>query len=307
MNHASKVQRMTETSPRAAAFAAAAVGVQVGAAIVATRFVIQESDPLSLAFLRYGIGVLCLLPFAATRPWPRIAMPHLPMIALLGTLQFAVVVYLLNVSLQFIASAPSALLFTTFPLMTMVIAALIGRETLTLAKVVGVCLTIVGVGAVLGTEAISGFAGGDSVLGASAALGAALAGALCSVFYAPYLRRYSALSLGVVAMFASVLALAAALLLQGGAQRLAGVFGSISSGGWLAIAFIGASSGIGYFLWLWALARASPTRVTIFLSLSPVTAALLGALALGESLTWSILIGTTLVVAGLFAAFRPEV
>ena len=196
--------------------------MQVGAAIVATRFVIQESDPLSLAFLRNSIGVLCLLPFAATRPWPRIASRHLPMIALLGTLQFAVVVYLLNVSLEFIASAPSALLFTTFPLMTMVIATLIGREALTRAKTLGVCLTIVGVGAVLGTEAMSGFGGGGSLLGAIAALGAALAGALCSVFYAPYLRRYSALSLGVVAMFASVLALAAALFLQGWRRETGG-------------------------------------------------------------------------------------
>lgn len=306
MNRVPTAQGGTEGSSPAAAFAAGAVGVQVGAAIVATRFVIQESDPLSLAFLRYGLGVLCLLPFAATRPWPRISLRHLPIIALLGILQFAVVVYLLNVSLQFIASAPSALLFTTFPLMTMVIAALIGREALTRPKVLGVCLTILGVAAVLGVEAIAGFAGRGNLLGALAALGAALAGALCSVFYAPYLRRYSALSLGVVAMFASVLALAAALVLQGGFGSLVGAFLSISTGGWLAVAFIGASSGIGYFLWLWALARASPTRVTIFLSLSPVTAAVLGAVVLREPLTWSILAGTALVIAGLFFAFRPQ-
>lgn len=190
--------------------------------------------------------------------------------------------------------------------MTMVIAALIGRESLTQAKIVGVCLTILGVGAVLGTQAISDFAGSGSVLGAIAALGAALAGALCSVFYAPYLQRYSALSLGVVAMFASVLALAAALFFDAGVAGLERAFSSISRGGWLAVAFIGASSGIGYFLWLWALARASPTRVTIFLSLSPVTAALLGALALGEALTWSILAGTALVITGLYVALRSQ-
>lgn len=294
---------MSETAPaRLAGFAAAAVGIQVGAAIVATRFVIQETDPISLAFLRYSIGVLCLLPFVALRPWPRIAWAHLPMIALLGVLQFAVVIYLLNVSLQFIASAPSALLFTTFPLMTMVIAALLGREALSGAKALGVCLTIAGVGAVLGAKALGGFQGGGSLLGALAALGAAFAGALCSVFYAPYLRRYSALSLGLVAMFASVLALGAALLLDSGVPS----FGNISQVGWFAVLFIGASSGIGYFLWLWALARASPTRVTIFLSLSPVTAALLGAVVLGEPLSWSILTGTALVVAGLVVAFRPQ-
>ena len=47
---------------RLAILAAAAVGVQVGAAIVATRFVIGQTGPASLALLRYAIGFLCLLP-----------------------------------------------------------------------------------------------------------------------------------------------------------------------------------------------------------------------------------------------------
>ena len=45
-------------------------------------------------------------------------------------------------------------------------------------------------------------------------------------------------------------------------------------GGWLAILFIGVSSGVGYYLWLFALRHATPTRVTVFLALSPLTAAL---------------------------------
>jgi hypothetical protein len=43
-----------------AVLAAAATGVQVGSAIVATRFVIDQTDPVTLAFLRYLIG-FCLL------------------------------------------------------------------------------------------------------------------------------------------------------------------------------------------------------------------------------------------------------
>lgn len=300
MNEALAASGAARPVARMAGLAAAAVGVQVGAAIVASRFVILQTDPLTLAFLRYGIGVLCLLPFVLSRPWPRLAWRHLPIIGLLGILQFAVVVYLLNVSLQYIASAKSALLFTTFPLMTMAIAALLGREALSGAKTLGVCLTIVGVAAVLGPEAVSGFAEPGLLLGTLAALGAAFAGALCSVLYAPYLKRYPALALGLVAMFASVLALGAALLLRDTQLTLP----TISAAGWAAVAFIGASSGIGYFLWLWALGRASPTRVTIFLALSPVTAALLGASLLGEALTWSISIGTALVIAGLVVAFR---
>ncbi len=39
----------------------------------------------------------------------------------------------------------------------------------------------------------------------------------------------------------------------------------ITPAGWLAVGFIGVSSGVGYWLWLWALTNATPTRVTVFL------------------------------------------
>jgi hypothetical protein len=42
--------------------AAAATGILVGSAIVATRFVIDQTAPASLALLRYVIGFCCLLP-----------------------------------------------------------------------------------------------------------------------------------------------------------------------------------------------------------------------------------------------------
>ena len=46
-----------------ALLATAAARVQVGAAIVASRMVVAEVPPLTLAMLRYAIGFLCLLPF----------------------------------------------------------------------------------------------------------------------------------------------------------------------------------------------------------------------------------------------------
>ena len=45
-----------------ATFAAIATAVFVGATMVATRYVIDQSDPASLALMRYAIGVLCLTP-----------------------------------------------------------------------------------------------------------------------------------------------------------------------------------------------------------------------------------------------------
>jgi drug/metabolite transporter (DMT)-like permease len=75
-------------------------------------------------------------------------------------------------------------------------------------------------------------------------------------------------------------------------------------GGWWAVVFIGLASGLGNFLWLWALGHTTPTRVTVFLALSPLTAAALGALLLGEALSAATLLGVAGVALGLWLATR---
>lgn len=137
----------------------------VGAAIVASRFVIDQITPAALAMLRYAIGVVCLLPAPYLSGSTRVHFQRrdlLP-IAALGITQFGVLIALLNLDLQYLPASRVALIFTTFPLLTMLLAAALGKETLTPAKTVGVLLTLVGVGLALGDAA------------------SALSGALCSV------------------------------------------------------------------------------------------------------------------------------
>ena len=76
--------------------------------------------------------------------------------------------------------------------------------------------------------------------------------------------------------------------------------------GWLAVSYIGVGSGIVYFLWLCALRHATPTQVSVFLALSPVTAAGLGALLLGEAISAMALLGLACVALGLTLAHRRE-
>src|SRR2546428_933128 len=97
--------------------AAAATGVLVGAALVATRSVVDQAGPASIALLRYAIGFGCLLPPAlATSGWPRFAGRDLLPIALLGIGQFGILVAPLNNSLSFIPPARARLILALHPL-----------------------------------------------------------------------------------------------------------------------------------------------------------------------------------------------
>jgi drug/metabolite transporter (DMT)-like permease len=276
-------------------------GVQVGLAITASRYVVEATGPATLAMLRYAIGALCLLPFLLAARRVRFAGRDFLPVAALGIAQFGILIALLNYALQHIPSGRAALLFATFPLFTMLVGAALGRERIERGTLLGVLLTILGVGLALG-EKLEGGApfgiGGWS--GELAVLGAALTGAICSVLYRPYLQRYPTLQVSVLAMTASVAFLALLALPEGGFARIP----TIALSGWAAIAFIGMSSGIGYVLWLWALNHTTATRVTVFLSLSPLTAALAGAVLLGEALTPGLVAGIATVGAGLWLAQR---
>ena len=57
-------------------------------------------------------------------------------------------------------------------------------------------------------------------------------------------------------------------------------------------------------MWLYALKHESPTRVTVFLALHPVPAALCGAAFLGEPLNGWLLSAMALIAMGLWLASR---
>jgi drug/metabolite transporter (DMT)-like permease len=282
------------------AAAAATAGILVGTGIVATRFVIQDTEPASLALMRYAIGLACLVPPLLATPRVRIPARDLVPVALLGIGQFGILIALLNYGLKFIPAALGALIFAVFPLLTMLLAAALRLEALTAAKSLGVGLTIAGVGLALADKLALAEPGQGAWIGAAAVLGSAACGALCSVLYRPYLGRYPTLQVSTYAMAAAVLFLAG----LAGSEGFFAHWPRLSGAGWGAVAFIGVSSGAGYFLWLYALRHASPTRVTAFLALNPITAAALGALVLGESITMGLLLGLAAVAAGLWFAHR---
>ena len=282
-----------------AVLAAAVTGIQVGAAITATRYVAADISPASLAFLRYAIGVACLLPvFAMTRV--RFVGGDVVPIAALGIGQFGVLIALLNYGLKTVPAARGALIFAAFPLLTLVVAALLGHERVTVRKIGGILATLLGVFLALSDKLLNGASidGFGALAGELAILGSAAVGAVCSVLYRPYLARYPALPVSAFAMLAAALA----LLVPAALDDLAVAPRELSPTAWAAIVFIGLSSGGGYVLWLWALKNIAATRVTVFLALSPITAAALGVALLGEPATAGMLAGLVCVAAGLWLA-----
>ena len=268
-----------------------------GTAAAVTRYLIADSDALTLAVLRWVIGFLCVLPVAviAKAKWPSRA--DLPGVAALGFCFFGLFFILYNIAVGYTTAARASLALATLPLQTMVVGALLGIEPLTARKSIGVAIAVLGVFAALLADLSAAPAGawrGELIMA-----GAGLCMAFYNVWSRPFIRRSSALGFLATGMGVGALALVLAGLATGRLATLAN-FGASQ---WLAGVYLGVAGGaLGFILWVLALQRASPTRVASTMTVNPITAALLATMLVGEQITINLLIGIVAVFIGIWIA-----
>ena len=100
-------------------------------------------------------------------------------------------------------------------------------------------------------------------------------------------------------MTAGAAALVVASALSGGAAQIA----AFGAGAWIASLYLAVAGGaLAFFLWVYALKHASPTRVANTMTVNPLVAGIGAALLLGEPLTANVLVGLVAVFAGIWVA-----
>ena len=268
-----------------------------GTAAAVTRYLVAGADPVTLAVLRWGIGVLCILPAALLLKvrWPQ--RQDLAAVAGLGICYFGLFFVLYNLALGYTTAARASLALSTLPLQTMVVGAALGIEPLSRRKTIGVLVATSGVFAALSAGLASAPEGawrGELIMA-----GAVLCMAAYNVWSRPFIVRSSALGYLATGMASGAAALIAVGFLSG---RLA-VLSTFDSPQWIAGIYLGIAGGaLAFVLWVMALERSSPTRVANTMTVNPIAAALLASTLVGEPITPSLVSGLAAVLAGIWIA-----
>jgi len=207
----------------------------------ATKYVVQVIDPVFIAFVRYCIATLSLMPFFVvdmgrrkTRIGSRDALA-MSALGLFGVTGFSVC---LTIGIKLSTAANSALLVNTQPILTALIAPLLIKEYTSLVRIVGAVFGLVGIYfLVSGGLRIGQVFQPEYFLGNVLLLSAALLFSLYSIFVKRYVSKYGGLAPTFLSMAAGTVLLIPALFVGSGPS-----FRSMNLVHWALLLYIGVAA-----------------------------------------------------------------
>ncbi len=269
-----------------------------GSTFVVTKGVIEDLPPLTLAFLRVFIGFTLLLPFAWRRrgsltadgrrlPWPTIFLA-----AFIGVAFYYAT---FNLALVYTSASQGALVQSSIPAVTALVAVVWLRESAAPARLAGIALSVLGVIVIFsGSEA--GSAAPRPGLGNVLMFVSVLSWGL----YTSLAKRLAAVD--SVILTTGMMAAGALLLLPVAVFELAGQpLPRLEPAAWLRILYLGVgASGLAYLLYNLALRDVDASLAGVFANLIPVVGVLTGIVVLHEPLSMQALLGGAIVMAGVW-------
>ena len=264
--------------------------IVLGVNFVAVRFSNQDLPPFWGASLRFIVASILLFGITRLR---NLALPQgraLTGAVLYGLFSFAISYGFLYWGLTRVSSGMASVTFATIPLVTQLVASLIGQERLTWKGMLGATIVIAGI-AVVFIEQLRF----DIPL---IYLGSVLLGVVSSALSGIVVKYYPKshpVSTNVIGMSVGAILLLTVSFLTGEARGLPSLPAT-----WLALGWLVFSSIVGFVLIVWLLSRWTATATSYVGVCTPLVTVVAASLLAGETPTLTFLAGSVLVLAGVY-------
>jgi drug/metabolite transporter (DMT)-like permease len=257
---------------------------------------LREFQPLAFNGLRFALATvtigLLLRRRGTSLRLPREALWRL---ALLGVLGHTIYQVLFIEGIARTTAANASLIMASSPMLVALLATALGRERLQVRGWLGVGLAVAGLTLVLSAQNRVGFTrvslAGDLLIVAGAATWA-----LYTVLATGVMARAPSLSATLVTFLSGT----PVLLLMAVPSLVSQDWRGVGAGGWLAVAFSGiVAIGLAYLAWNTGLGTVGSTRTVVYSNLTPVVAAALAWVTLGERWSLAQVCGAAGVLVGI--------
>lgn len=275
-----------------------------GASFIATKIGVQDVTPITIVFLRFGMGVLILGIAVAVRgefAWP--ARDEWAYFALLGFLGITWHQWLQSTGLMTAQASTTAWIVATTPVFMALLGWLVLKEKLSWGQMGGIVLAALGVLLVVSNGNLSNiFSGAFGTPGDFLILISAPNWAIFSILSRRGLQKHPAARMMFYVMAFGWLFTAIAFFAGGNLGEIQ----KLTTGGWIGVLFLGIfCSGLAYIAWYDGLQAIAASEIGAFLYLEPLIAVIVAAIILSEPVTWASLLGGAVILLGVYLVNRP--
>ena len=215
---------------------------------------------------------------------------------LLGTLGNGVYQILFVEGIARTRAGDAALLISASPAFIALIGRLRGSERVSSRGVVGIALSILGMGLVVAGTADTGASRRATLLGDSLLLISSLCWSLYTVYLQPYTHRVGGIHLSALTMIGGMVP----LLAVAAPSMVATNWSALPLLAWGSVAYSGLFAlVIAYLFWYHGVRVLGPTRTAMYSNLQPVFALAVAWLVLGEGITGWEIAGAASIITGL--------
>jgi drug/metabolite transporter (DMT)-like permease len=258
---------------------------------------LEELSFINLTIMRFFVvcTAFILILILQKKRFTKLQKKDIIPLFLLGFLGVMVYHLGLNYGEQFISPSAASLIIATIPVQIVILAVIFLKEKITLLKLLGIILALIGVIIISIWGKISTTLDTEYVFGALAVVIAAIMGAIYTIIGKKYLERYSGLSLTVYAILLGTLGIVPLINFS-----LFDQVSKMSLNAWFAVLFLGIfSTVIGYVIWYVVLKIKTASETSIYLYLVPILSSIISYFLLKDEITYIFILGGFLVIIGL--------
>jgi len=274
-----------------------------GGTFIAGRIVAKNVEPFSAAFLRFAIAsvLLLLVTFKVEGRLPAVKTSQvIPVIALGMTGVFAYNALFFK-GLKIINAGRAALIVAMIPILIALLSSYFFKEKLTLIKISGIIISATGAVIVISRGNPIEILDGNLGLGELYIFCCVLSWVAYSLIGKAIMTDLSPLVLVAYSSIIGTVTLFVPAYFNGVIRNLS----HYSAMDWLGIFYLGFFGTVLGFVWYYeGIKKIGPTKAGQFINFVPASAVLLAFLILAEPITLSLLIGTILVISGVYLANR---
>lgn len=274
--------------------------------MVVGRGITESVPPITLAFWRWSLALVLILPFALPHlraQWPALKAAWLPVVVL-GMLSVGAYNTFAYIALQYTTATNATMLNSFIPVATIALAFIFLGKRLSPTEGLGVIVSLLGVFTIVGKGSVDTFLGLSLNLGDLWMLLAVLTWGLYTVGL-----QWRPQGVHPMLLLGALTVVGVLTLVPFYAYELhGGRYMTLSPTTAVALLYVAVfPSFLGYIFYNAGIAAVGPNRGALFIHLMPVFGTLLAAIFLGERPYWYHFVGIALVFAGIFLTTRKAV